>query len=36
MKLAEVRDVMTERNIGEGWSRRSLELKELTAQGNRF
>src|SRR6218665_2390951 len=33
MKLAELRHVTAERNIGEGWSRQSLELDELTAQG---
>jgi len=27
MKLSELRDVMTEGNIGAGWSRRSLELR---------
>jgi len=35
IKIAELRDVTTEGNIGEGWSKRSLELKELTAQGNK-
>jgi len=35
MKLAELRDVTQKENIGEGWSRQSLELDELTAQGDK-
>ena len=34
MKLAELRDVTAKKNIGEGWSRPSLELDKLTAQGD--
>src|SRR6218665_1390320 len=36
MKLAELRDVMTERKSGGKWSRQSLELNELTAQGDKM
>ena len=34
MKLAELRYVTTERKSGGKWSRQSLELNELTAQGD--
>ena len=35
MKLAELRDVTTERKIWRKWSRQSLERNELTAQGDK-
>jgi len=35
MKLAELRDVTTERKLCRKWSRQSLELNELTAQGDK-
>ena len=35
MKLAELRDVTTKEKFGGKWSRQSLELNELTAQGDK-